>query len=64
MLRTLVLDRIFVSAANAKGVIRLRLGPSERGPERRTEMLPSEARKVAIFLLQIAEKMDAGEKSR
>jgi hypothetical protein len=64
MLRTEASDRIFVSAVNARKVIRFRVGPSECGPERRTEMTSSEARKVALFLLQSAEQMETSKESR
>jgi hypothetical protein len=58
MLQTHTSDRVYVSVMHAKGVVRLRLGPSDQGPARLAELSPSEARKIALFLLQCAEKLD------
>jgi hypothetical protein len=63
MLTTHASDRVFVSAVNTRGVIRFRMGPSERGPARVAEMTPSEARRVALFLLQVAEKVETTKTS-
>ena len=51
-------DRVYVSAVNARGTIKLRIGPSDQGAARIAELKPSEARKVALFLLASADKMD------
>jgi hypothetical protein len=64
MLLTHTSDRVYVSAANAKGVVRLRIGPSEHGAARIAELRPSEARKIALFLLQSAQKMDDRKPSK
>jgi hypothetical protein len=58
MIQTQASDRIFVSVINARNVIRLRVGPSEHGAARIAELKASEARKLALFLLNSAEKMD------
>ena len=58
MIQTQASDRIFVSVINARNVIRLRVGPSEHGAARIAELRTSEARKLALFLLNSAEKMD------
>jgi hypothetical protein len=58
MIQTRTSDRVYVSAVNARSVIRLRIGPSERGAARIAELEPSEARKIALFLLTSAEKME------
>jgi hypothetical protein len=58
MIRTHASDPVFVSAIHTRSVIRLRIGPSELGKARIAELKPSEARKIALFLLQSAEKME------
>jgi hypothetical protein len=58
MLSTRDEERIYVSAVNARKVIRLRVGPGKRGEARIAELHPSEARKIALFLLQSADKLD------
>jgi hypothetical protein len=64
MIRTHTSDPVYVSAIHARRVIRLRVGPSELGKERIAELKPSEARKIALFLLQSAEKVEEGKASR
>lgn len=63
MIQTQASDPVFVSAVNARKIIRLRIGPGKLGPARIAELKPSEARKIALFLLHSAEKMDDGEAS-
>lgn len=58
MIRTHTAEPVFVSAVNARRVIKLRIGPSEKAAARIVELKPSEARKVALFLLTSAEKME------
>lgn len=58
MLSTQDLDRVYVSAIQARTAIRLRLGPGKGGEVRMVELTPPEARKIALFLLQSADKMD------
>jgi hypothetical protein len=41
----------------------LRIGPSQLGKARIAELKPSEARKIALFLLQSAEKVEEGKAS-
>ena len=58
MLSTQGPDRVYVSAVTARTAIRLRLGPGAGGAARTIELRPSEARKIALFLLQSADKLD------
>jgi len=58
LLQTRASDRVYVSVVNARRVIKLRIGPSQHGVARIAELEPSEARKIALFLLASAEKMD------
>jgi hypothetical protein len=57
MIQTHTSERIYVSVVNATKMIRLRIGPGEYGAARVAELTPSEARKIALFLLTGAEKM-------
>jgi hypothetical protein len=57
MIQTHTSERIYVIVVNATKMIRLRIGPSEHGTARVSELTPSEARKIALFLLTGAEKM-------
>jgi hypothetical protein len=64
MIRTHTSDALYVSAIHARNVVRLRIGPSELGKARIAELKPAEARRIALFLLQSAEKVGEGKRSR
>jgi hypothetical protein len=64
MIQTHTADRVYVSAVHAKNVIRLRIGPSELGEARIAELKPSEARTIALFLLQSADKVEGQVEDR
>jgi hypothetical protein len=64
MIRTHTSDPVYVSTINTRSVVRLRIGPSEHGKARIAELKPSEARKIAIFLLGSAEKIDGRKTSK
>jgi hypothetical protein len=58
MIQTHTSDRVYVSAVKGRAMVKLRIGPSDKGAARIAELKPSEARKVALFLLASADKMD------
>lgn len=59
MLKTHASDPVYVSAVHARRVVKLRIGPSKIGAACITELKPSEARKIALFQMQVADKIDA-----